>query len=92
MRNKKVKSGVYGAFIDFRKAFDYVDRDLMILSLAKTGIKGPILESIRQICLDTTNIIRLNGMYSAEFGSTEGVLQGNNISPTIFCNFINGVM
>ena len=92
LKVRKFKSRVFGAFIDFRKAFDYIDRDLMLLSLSENGIKGPILETIRQIYSCTSNVIRLNGAYSEKFDSTKGVLQGNNISPTIFCNFINGLM
>jgi len=41
---KQLKKPVYGAFIDFRKAFDLVWRDGLMLKLYKLGIKKSLLE------------------------------------------------
>ena len=90
--NKKNKTGILASFIDFRKAFDGVDRDLLYYRLVKLGVQGTMLELIRQIYSDTTNIVQVNELMTNEFSSSKGVLQGNNISPTLFNCFIDGLI
>ena len=85
-------SSVFTAFIDFRKAFDFVQRDLMFWTMEYAGITGQILNLTKQMYTDTSNTIRINGLLSETFNSTNGVLQGNNYSPTIFITFINGLI
>ena len=40
---------IYCSFIDFRKAFDYVNRDYLWYKLLKMGIRGNILNVIRSM-------------------------------------------
>ena len=79
-------------FIDFRKAFDVVDRDLLRYKLLDCGIMGTLYHMIDQMYSDTRNVIRLNNHYSNEFNSSHGVMQGNNLSPTCFSIYINGLL
>ena len=53
---KKSKKGLFAVFIDFRKAFDYVDRALLANKLAKIGITGKIHTVLQSIHQDTMNI------------------------------------
>ena len=85
-------SRVYCCFINFRKAFDYVDRPLMYRKLEEHGVKGSVLELIKQIYSRTANLIRINNLLSEEFVSLTGVKQGDNLSPTICGNFIDGLI
>ena len=50
---KLPNSGLFVGFVDFHKAFDVIDRDLLIHRLAATGVKGPILSVIQQMYKDT---------------------------------------
>ena len=46
LRNQKL----YVAFIDFRKAFDFIAHDNLWPILSRTGIKGKMLQTIQSMC------------------------------------------
>ena len=50
------------AFIDFRKAYDSIDRSLLWLKLEDLGIGGNILTVIKSIYQDVEYCVRLNGI------------------------------
>ena len=89
---KSSRKGLFACFVDFRKAFDYVDRSLLLNRLKRQGIVGKTLKISEQIYTDTGNLIRINDEYSDELTSENGVLQGNNISPTYFSIYINDLL
>ena len=84
--------GVMCTFVDFRKAFDVTDRQLLFLRLSSYGITGTTIELIKQLYSHTTNVIRLNGVLTGEFISEQGVRQGDNLSPTCFSTYLNGLL
>ena len=86
------KTGIFSAFMDFKKAFDYVDRELLTYKLKTLGVEGKLLKSLQAIHTDTVSTVRLNGLFTEEFLSTKGVLQGNTISLTLFSIFINDLL
>ena len=45
------------AYIDFRKAFDVVDRELLYHRLELYGIDGAFLDVIKQVYTETENLI-----------------------------------
>ena len=55
--NKKV----YVALVDFRKAFDYVVRDILWCKLIKYGIRGKILNIIKHMYSSLKTTVRVNG-------------------------------
>ena len=52
--NKKKK--LYCCFIDYKKAFDTVDRDKLFFKLARSGITGKLLNIIKQIYNDVKSV------------------------------------
>ena len=56
------KDGFFGAFVDFRKAFDSVDRPLLYHRLVNAGVDGKVLELIKQMYAHTSNILCINGL------------------------------
>ena len=85
-------SCLFTAFIDFRKASDVTDCMLLTHHLYKYSIRGLILDNIHEIYNDTMNTARINSLFIDEFRSTNGVLQGNNLSSTLFGLFINDLL
>ena len=83
---------VYSAFVDFQKAFDVIDHKMMYYRLIENGITGKILQLIKQFYVDNCNIIRINNMFTDSFNSENDLRQGDNISPTNFCQFINDLI
>ena len=91
IRNRKsCKLDTYCAFVDFKKAFDWVPRDLLLFKLATSfNVHGKLFNTLSTIYETSTAKIRLNGLYTESFGVTSGVKQGDIISPTLFSMYLN---
>ena len=78
----------FTAFIDFKKTFDYVDRDLLLYRLLQYNIDGKVYNSIKSLYTNTASCVRLNGSCSPWFNVGDGVCQGDPLSATLFSLFI----
>jgi len=47
--SETVKRKLYCAFVDFKKAFDYVVRDILWFNLFRYGVRGNIMNVIRSM-------------------------------------------
>ncbi len=79
-------------YIDFQKAFDFLDRDLLFLKLLRAGIDGKFYRALKNSLMKTSSCIRLNGHISDNFDTAYGTRQGDPISPTNFSIFINDLL
>ena len=86
------KESIYAKFIDFRKAFNFTDRNLLYYKLTQANVNGPILCLIWQMYCDIENFVRLNGVLSKPFCSNQDLKQGDNLSPSLFNFYINGLI
>ena len=91
MRMNKNKT-THLCFIDFQKAFDYVDRNLMLSRLVELGITGKFYAAMKETYNETLNAVRLNNELGCWFCTDKGLKQGDNLAPTIFSVFINGLI
>ena len=90
IRNRKAQGlPTFSAFIDMKKAFDWVDRDLLFLKLLQNGINGKFYDSIKSMYNNPLACVNLNGNFTSWFGTTHGVRQGDVLSPTLFSVFVN---
>jgi hypothetical protein len=71
-------------FIDFKKAFDSVDRDMMFAILRHYGIPEKIVNAIRVLYDHSTSRVYVDGQTSQPFDITTGVLQGDVLAPFLF--------
>ena len=60
---------VYCAFIDFREAFDYLNRDCLWFKLLKSGIRGNMYDIIKHMYEETTASVKHQGILSDIFES-----------------------
>ena len=88
----KNKQDTFGVFIDFQKAFDFVDRDVLLYKLISNGIDGKFYNSIKSILSDTTSCVKLNGILTDWFPVLSGVREGDSSSPTIFAFYIDDLI
>ena len=84
-RNKKL----YVAFVDFKKAFDSVNRNALWYVLRKSGVNGKLYFALRSIYDSVIACVRDKGTYTDYFNCPRGVKQGCLLSPQMFAFFIN---
>ena len=82
----------YVAFIDMAKAFDWVDRDLLLYKLLLSGVDGNFYKAVKAMYTNTESCVRLDGKCTNLFKTASGVRQGDVLSPTLFSLFINGLV
>ena len=85
----KGKRQLFAAFIDFKKAYDTVDRDLLLDRLKFLGINGPFLQNITAMYQKTMYSIKLNKGYLTPINSNLGLKQGCPLSPMLFNLYID---
>jgi len=86
---KKNGKPVFAAFIDFRKAYDSVNRDLLWQSLESMGVNGALLHSLKQMYAHVGMRVRVDGRLGKLFKANVGVKQGDPLSPLLFGLFID---
>jgi len=81
------------AFVDLEKAFDWINRDLLLYSLIKQNIDGKFYNSIKTMLANTSSCVALSNTTSTDwFDVTCGVRQGDCLSPTLFSIYVNGIV
>ena len=75
---------LYITFIDFKKAFDSIDRDMMFAILRHYGIPQKIVDAIRILYDNSKSQVYVDGKLSEPFQITTGVLQGDVLAPFLF--------
>ena len=86
---KKLKQSTFCAFIDFKKAYDSIDRDILWKKLEHIGLSGYILNAVKSLYSSVSSCVRINGSCTDWFNVTTGLRQGCNLSPILFNMFIN---
>ena len=86
---KKRKLSTFCAFIDFRKAYDCINRDLLWEKLESVGINGKLFNAIKSLYTSVTSCVRLNNLTTEWFDVKCGLRQGCCLSPLLFNLFIN---
>ena len=82
---------VFCTFIDFKKAFDIINRNLLSYRLLSYNIDGKIFKVIKSLYKNTVSTVKINDYITEYFDVLYGVKQGDNLSPTPFNLFINNI-
>ena len=82
---------VFCTFLDFKKAFDSINRNLLLYILLSDNIDGNIFQPIKSLYKDTVSTVKINDYITEYVDVLYGVKQGNNLSPTLFNLFINNL-
>ena len=80
---------LYCAFIDYRAAYDKINRSLLWKKLIVSDINGPVLKVIQNLYLSAKSCLSVNGHLSDYFPCSVGVRQGENLSPIMYALYVN---
>ena len=83
---------LFACFIDLQKAFDYVDRDLLMLKLLKNKVDGKLYYAIKSLYKNPKCCVQVNDYVTNWFDTNNWVKQGDALSPTLFANYINDLL
>ena len=78
-------------FLDLRKAFDCVNRDILIKKLSHIGCRGTTLNWFKSYLTNRKQMCKVNQTTSKCRAIRCGVPQGSNLGPILLLIYINGL-
>ena len=85
LRHQKIyNKNIVCTFVDFKKAYDSIDRESLFQILKEQGLDLKTLALIRETLTDTKSKVKFMGEISQPFQIKTGVRQGDGLSPLLF--------
>ena len=78
-----------GIFVDFQKAFDTVDHEILLQKLEHYGIRGLANKWFKSYLSNRKQYVSVNGFHSKTLPMDYGVPQGSVLGPLLFLIYIN---
>ena len=88
---KQGKGKLYTAFIDFKKAYDTVNRKLLLQRLKSLGINGIFFHNIAAMYENTQYLIKIKDGFLDPISNNLGLRRGCPLSPMLFNIFIDDI-
>ena len=88
-RQLNLNKTLYVCFVDFSKAFDMVNRDILFFKLLNSGWSGRLLDTVRDLYSKTSFRFKFDGLVSENIPNSLGVNQGGNASGFLFRKYLS---
>ena len=89
IENKKI---VITVFLDFKRAFETIDRKILIRKLEKYNFSSKALNWFENFLTNRKQVVKINDEYSNEIAVDLGVPQGSMIANILFIIYINDLV
>lgn len=83
------KAPLYICFVDFKSAFDHINRSALLYKLLTQGFHGKFFRILRSLFDNTKSRVKWDNQIGELFENVYGVLQGGVISPSLFKSYID---
>jgi len=70
-------------FIDLKRCFDYIDRDMLLYKLLLNNIDVKLYNSVKSTYTSSTSTVRINTKMTERFDCRAGMKQRYNLSQTL---------
>ena len=87
----QIKKSSYCIFLDFSKAFDTVNHQILVEKLKYYGVHGKTLLLFESYLSNRTQVVEVNGKMSEKGLIKHGVPQGSILGPLLFLLYINDI-
>ena len=78
------KQSTFTAFVNFKKAYDFINRDKLWKRLFESGISGKMLNAIMSLYKSVSSCVRVNLFKTEWFNVQYGLRQGCILSSLLF--------
>ena len=80
---------IFMCILDYSKAFDLVNRNILFFKLIKPCVHGKVIDTLRSLYKKNYYRVKCHGRLSPIITENIGVNQGGNASPTLFRHFLS---
>ena len=80
---------IQACFLDFSKAFDRIDHNILVRKLFNLGVRPALISWICSFLTQRKQAVKLNGVISSWLPTTAGVPQGTKLGPILFLLMLN---
>lgn len=87
----QIKGKLYSVMIDFRRAFDSIPHNFLWIHLHEIGVSAKIIRILSHFYQNAHLKINVRGTLSNSADITEGVLQGEILSPLLFILYLSDI-
>lgn len=88
----KSSSYLFVCFVDFKKAFDTINRNALFGKLCRLNVNGAFLDILKSMYREVLFSVKLQNGLTESFTSKIGVKQGCILSPTLFSIYLNDLV
>lgn len=88
---QKKKGKLFACFVDFERAFPSISHSKLWEKLTNIGISSKLIRIFQKLYSNATTSIRTEHGLSPKINITEGLMQGEVLSPILFSLFIGDI-